>query len=74
MGIERDRLLALIEFCKQSARLRGKPAANVAAHGLFDLHEHELQGLPGIRLNTSGSDNDDEVWLSVKRLHETNPP
>jgi len=50
MRVERDRLLSLIEFSQQSARLRGKPAATVAAHGLFALYEHEIQGLPGIRI------------------------
>jgi len=49
MSVERDRLLSLIEFSQQSARLRGKPAATVAAHHLFALYEHEIQGLPGIR-------------------------
>lgn len=47
MSVERDRLLSLIEFAQQSARLRGKPAATVAAHSLFALYEHEIQALPG---------------------------
>ena len=74
MSIERDRLLSLIEFAQQSARLRGKPAATVAAHGLFALYEHELRGLPGIRINVAGPDSEDEIWLTVARLHETRPP
>ncbi len=74
MSIERDRLLSLIEFSQQSARLRGKPAATVAAHGLFALYEHEIQGLPGIRINVNGPDSEDEIWLAVERLHETRPP
>ncbi len=74
MSIERDRLLSLIEFSQQSARLRGKPAATVAAHGLFALHEHELQGLPGIHINVNGPDREDEIWLTIERLHETRPP
>jgi len=53
MSVERNRLLSLIEFCQQSALLRGKPAASVAAHGLFALYEHEIQGLPGIRINVN---------------------
>ena len=72
MSIERNRLLSLIEFSQQSARLRGKPAATVAAHGLFALYEHEIQGLPGIRINVNESE--DEIWLAVERLHETRPP
>ena len=74
MSIERDRLLSLIEFCQQSARLRGKPAATVAAHGHFVLYEHELQGLPGVRINVNGLASEDEIWLAVERLHEMKPP
>ena len=74
MNVERDRLLSLIEFSQQSARLRGKPAATVAAHGLFALYEHEIQGLPGIRINVNGPENEDEIWLAVERLHEMRPP
>ncbi|OGX37179.1 MAG: hypothetical protein A3C53_03370 [Omnitrophica WOR_2 bacterium RIFCSPHIGHO2_02_FULL_68_15] len=50
MSIERDRLLSIIEFAQQSARLRSKPAATVTEHGLFALYEHQMQGLPGIRV------------------------
>jgi very-short-patch-repair endonuclease len=74
MGVEKDRLLSLIEFSQQSARLRGKSACTVAAHGLFSLCEHEIQGLPGIRINGNGTDGEDEVWLAVERLHESAPP
>ena len=74
MSVERDRLLSLIEFSHQSARLRGKPAATVAAHGLFALYEHEIQGLPGIHINVNGPESEDEIWLAVKRLHEIKPP
>src|ERR1019366_405162 len=74
MSVERNRILSLIEFCQQSARLRGKPAATVAAHGLFALYEHEIQGLPGVRINANGSESEDEIWLAVERLHERKPP
>lgn len=74
MSVERDRLLSLIEFSQQSARLRGKPVATVAAHGLFALYEHEIQGLPGIRINVNGPESEDEIWLAVERLHEMRPP
>ncbi len=74
MSVEKERLLSLIEFSQQSARLRGKPAATVAAHNLFALHEHEIQGLPGIHVNLNGPDSEDEIWLAVERLHETRPP
>lgn len=74
MSVERDRLLSLIEFSQQSARLRGKPAATVAAHDLFALYEHEMQGLPGIHVNVNSPESEDEIWLAVERLHETRPP
>ena len=74
VSLERNRLLSLIDFSQQSARLRGKPAATVATHGLFALYEHEIQGLPGIRINVTGPDGQEEIWLAVERLHETRPP
>ena len=74
MSLEAERLSALIEFCHQSARLRGKPTAAISSHSNFSLYEHELAGSPGIRLNHSGLDGTDEIWFSVDRLHETRPP
>lgn len=74
MSIERDRLLSLVEFAQQSARLRSKPAATVTEHRLFALYEHQMQGLPGIRVNVNGAENEDEIWLAVERLRETRPP
>lgn len=74
MSLQAERLSALIEFCHQSARLRGKPTAAVSSHSNFSLYEHELAGSPGIRLNHSGLDGNDEIWISVDRLHETKPP
>src|SRR5438309_141392 len=74
MSVEKDRIVSLIEFSQQSARLRGKPPTTVAAHGLFALYEQELQGLPGIRINVNGLEAEDEIWLAVDRLHETKPP
>ena len=74
MSIGKDRLLSLVEFVQQSARLRGKPAANVATHGLFAFYEHHLQGLPGIRVNVNIAESEDEIWLAVTRLHEMRPP
>ena len=44
------------------------------AHGLFALYEHQIQGMPGIRLNINGAESEDEIWLSVERLHEMRPP
>src|SRR3990170_3903681 len=75
MSIERERLLSLIEFAQQSARLRSKPPASaVGEHGLSRLYEHEIQGLPGIRVNVNDAESEDEIWLAVERLHEMRPP
>jgi hypothetical protein len=46
--------------------LRGKPAVSVASHGGFALHEHELQGLTGIRLNITDTASEDEIWLAAR--------
>lgn len=75
MSVEQERLLSLIEFAQQSAQLRSKPpASGVAEYGLFDLYEHEIQGLPGIHVNVNDAESEDEIWLAVERLHETRPP
>ncbi len=73
MGQERSRITSLIDFAQQSARLRGKPAATVSGHGQFSVYEHEIQGMPGVRLNPNPSSLE-EVWLTVERLHERKPP
>jgi hypothetical protein len=33
-----------------------------------------MQGLPGVRVNVNEGENEDEIWLAVKRLHEMKPP
>jgi very-short-patch-repair endonuclease len=71
VGIEQERLLSLIEFAQQSARLRSKPIATITQHGLAAFYEHQFQGLPGVSLNIGDGD---ETWLSVQRLRETAPP
>jgi hypothetical protein len=74
MSIENQRLVSLIEFAQQSARLRAKTASTVGQHRQFALYERDIQGLSGIRLNTADSDGDDGPWLVVERLSETRPP
>ncbi|MCZ2328305.1 AAA domain-containing protein [Bartonella sp. F02] len=74
MSLQIDRLEALIEFSYHSARLKQKPVASVSSHNIFTLYENDLFGLPGIKLNESDTNEDDEVWLSVERLQETKPP
>ncbi|MEE8150390.1 MAG: AAA domain-containing protein, partial [Nitrosomonadaceae bacterium] len=73
MAIGQERTLALIEYTQQTALMRDKPTSNVTAH-MFHRHENSLAGLPGVHLNVSLEDREDEVWLVVNRLHETKPP
>ncbi len=74
MTVETDRLISLIEFAQQSARMSAKPVTSVSEHGQFVRHEHQLLGLPGIQLNVTASEGESETWLQVERLHETRPP
>jgi len=74
MTIQIERLSSLIDFCHQSARLRGKANSTVSSHNNFSLYESDLIGWPGVKLNLNGLDESDEVWLRVERLHETKPP
>ena len=69
MSLEYERLISLIEFTQQTAKLKSTPVASIAQHKGFSFYEHQMQGMPGLHLNT-----EDEVWLSVERLHETRPP
>ena len=74
MSIEKARLLSLIEFAQQAARMNSKAVARVEQHGLFKLYEHELFDLPGIKLNLTPTEGEDELWMSIARLQETRPP
>ena len=73
MSLQAERLSALIDFCHQSARLRGKPTATISSHGIFSLYENDLSGIPGIRLNSNDLDSSDEMAIAVDRLHESKP-
>ena len=68
------RLLELIEFAQQSARLRSSPVADVSRHGIFHEFEHSIAGLPGLHFDLAQGDSGDEVWLVVDRLHESPAP
>lgn len=74
MGIENQRLVSLIEFAQQSARLRAKTVSSVVQHRQFALYERDIQGLPGIRLNADDTEGSDAAWLVVERISETRPP
>lgn len=69
---EEERLLSLIEFAQQSARLKLNPIKDVVKHGLFNRFEHELLSSPGVHIEIA--EDDDELWLRIERLVETHPP
>lgn len=71
-SIEEERLLSLIEFAQQSARLKLNPIKDVVKHGLFNRFEHELLSSPGVHIDIA--EDDDELWLRIERLVETPPP
>lgn len=73
MATDTERLKALIDFAKETARLRTTPPFTVTQHKQFKRYEDQVQGLPGLHLN-SGEVDFDEVWLRLERLHETKPP
>lgn len=69
MSLEYERLISLLEFTQQAAKLKSSPVSTIAQHKGFSFYEHQMQGMPGLHLNS-----EDEVWLSLERLHETRPP
>lgn len=71
--IKEERLLSLIEFAQQSAKLKLNPIKDVIRHSIFHRFEHELISLPGIEINPNEED-EDELWLRIERLAETQPP
>ena len=74
VAVQKERLLSLLGFAKQSAVLRVKPVPDVFNHGLFRLFEHELVDLPGIKCNVSDAETGDEVWLAISRVATVTPP
>jgi len=73
MTSDTERLKSLIDFAKETARLRATPPFSVVQHKQFKRFEDQIQGLPGLMLNANEVDFD-EVWLRLERLHETKPP
>src|SRR5262249_12923667 len=67
MSIQRQRLLALIDYVQQSVKLRSKVVPNVVDHGRFLLFEHRFAPLGGVGVAAGAKDGEDEVWLSVPR-------
>jgi very-short-patch-repair endonuclease len=74
MAIEQERLISIIEFAQQSARLSSKPAAAISQHNSFVLSEEKAQGRPALHFNQTEQETEREIWLVIERLHETPPP
>lgn len=72
--LERERLLSIIDYAQQAARMRQRPTATVTQHQLPALYEHQAQALPGLHFNSSPAEDEGECWFLVERLHETAPP
>lgn len=72
MNLQHERLLAMIEYTKQTALLKKNPVLNISQHKDFSHHEDRIISLPGVSVNLL--EGDDEVWMRVERLHETSPP
>ncbi|KUG06056.1 AAA domain-containing protein [Solirubrum puertoriconensis] len=70
--LERERLLALLNYTRESVRLKASPAADVTRQSSFCALESQLDGLPGIALNVDA--DEEELWLRVERLKETCAP
>lgn len=72
MNVQQERLLAMLEYTKQTALLKKNPALHINQHKDFYSHEGQFTSLPGVSVNAQ--DGDDEVWLRVERLHPTPLP
>lgn len=71
IDISKQRLLSLIEFTKESARLKLLPVHDVTKHNIFNIFEHNVLGLPRIYLNKT---NEEEIWLTIERMQKLQPP
>lgn len=71
MTLEHERLSSLIDFAKESAKLKGSPISDVTRYSFYE-YEHNLKELPGLHFNAGG--DEDEIWLTVDRLHESKAP
>ncbi|MSO24055.1 MAG: hypothetical protein EXQ58_12600 [Acidobacteria bacterium] len=74
MATELSRLVFIIEYAQQSARLKSSTVASGASHELFALWEKDAQGRPGVLVNPDATAADDERWLIIQRLHQSSPP
>ena len=69
-----SRLFELIEYARQTALMRDNPKTTIEDYKIFTEYEHSLKNLPGVQINVSSADEEDEIWLSVARLREIPAP
>ena len=69
-----SRLFELIEYARQTALMSDVPKSEVEDYKIFTEYEHNLKDLPGVQINASSADSEDEIWLSVGRLREIPAP
>ena len=72
-----QRLTGVLDYVEALVKLDERVATRLAQHKLTDgsqfvLHQHELAGLPGLKLDAA--DNDGPIWLRIQRLPRTSPP
>ncbi|WP_051961977.1 AAA domain-containing protein [Methylobacter sp. BBA5.1] len=64
-------LIDLLDYIEQVEKLNRKPNY-VVPSDIFDAHQSELKGLPGIHFNVQSEG--DDVWLRITRLKEISVP
>ena len=74
MKLQFERLLAMIEYAKQTALMKKTPAQHISQHKEFAKLEDQIVGLPGVVFSTGSADDEADAWLTIERLHETQPP
>lgn len=68
------RFLGFVDYAIQTVLMRSTPAKNISQHKGFAKLENQFTGLPGVSVNPVNRGSEDEIWLSVVRLYETEPP
>ncbi|MDR2323889.1 MAG: AAA family ATPase [Acidovorax sp.] len=69
-----SRFLGFVDYAIQTALMRSTPAKNISQHKEFAKLENQFTDLPGVSVNPVNAGSEDEIWLSVARLYETEPP
>ncbi len=74
MTTELSRLISIIEYAQQSARMKASVVASIASHDIFALWEEAAQGRVGVLVNPDAREESDERWLVIQRLQQSHPP